>query len=792
MINKCRMALLFIVILFLCQLISGCIPPPPPPPEEKPVVILTNSRGQKAAEFAVLDAIFGSFSQLLPDTRYDIQVMRSDGLEISHSSYTSDKRGVIPTAALWWDVGVEYQKSRVGKLNLGTLFQYTYSCLIKRDNRTIVEIPIRIQPIEETGPIIYSTNENGDPLNGFVHQKESVYLTGKNFPPGCALHIYVVRDRYAWEVGDRLDPVLDKALVLQLDEGQQDFTTLIWSSESTEIGSYDFIVEYAAQNGVFDHEDLADNIYGVGFTVFWLSPPSPPAPPPAHIETDLACQAPPQDPKTGAVLGAPNPVYKDYFAPEEEVWVAVNPHVSGHDFVWKKARLYVVNHKKEVDWKDGTSLKKQDVSGGYEKTIIQPGCANVNYNRVWKKPDIGEYDVVVDFKPFGVYNKGKDIIDKLDKKGFVVPKLWVCLESVSLNHNSTSSASDALNIRKNYTQAVVIPEWQKAKKSYPAAYIKKKNITVKAVFSAATGVKKAQIRAAVGAGSLGSINQKTVSFSGGKSGPVIFQVATLTPNEVKYFYQKWKWYCKNVDGTGSPEVHIGDSQNKIFIVLAEPKSPWNTNIQTQPWADALAKSCSWAFGEATPADATEEITQHLFNNVGGKYDSKEGAPKYDDYGNFKATEFLNHIPSVSTVNCYDMGRSLVTFANVVGCGLSYRFSSPFGYLNCIKAIGGVWTNNPFYKYKGKYMKVNPNPIVKEDWTENDGRSRFGNHAFGSISDHIFDACLKVDTDSNPDAPPHQIESWMTNQPWNTYKKKVVDDKPKTNTGYPATHSFGIK
>jgi len=48
------------------------------------------------------------------------------------------------------------------------------------------------------------------------------------------------------------------------------------------------------------------------------------------------------------------------------------------------------------------------------------------------------------------------------------------------------------------------------------------------------------------------------------------------------------------------------------------------------------------------------------------------------------------------------------------------------------------------------------PIVGED---DPYRTRFGNHAFGALSGNIYDACLKVDTDSNPDYGPPFSESW---------------------------------
>lgn len=761
-----------------------------PHPEENPVTVLTDSNGEPAEEFAVLDSVFGSFSGLLPNTRYTIQVMRSDENEISRSSYTSDNRGIIPTAALWWDVGVEYHKSRVGKLNQELLFRYTYHYLVKRGERIVYRIPIQITPMEEIGPIIYSSNKHGDPLNAFGEQREDVYVTGRNFLPGSTLHIHVVRDRYSWKVGDRIERVFEKTHVLQLGKSQRDFTELIWPGKDLKIGSYDIIIEYEAKDALFDRRDFIDSGYSVGFTVFKLRPSPPPRSLP-HLEAELACQAPPQDPNTGTVIGVPNPIYKDHFGTEEEVWVAVNPYTGGQDYTYETARLYVVEHKSESEWLDNTPL--DDVSDGYEEVTIQPGCANVNYTRVWESPAVREegYDVVVDFSPFEEYNKGQDIVDSLDAKGFVVPTLWVCLESISFNHNPNSNSSDAMNIRKNHTEDVLVPEWKKAEESHPAAYIKDRSITVEAVFSAASNVTSAEIRADTIYGYLGNISQDTVQFNNG-TGSLLFQVSTNTPNEIKSFYQKWGWYCQNVNNSGSTEVHLGESRNKIFIVLAEPQSPWETTGQEKPWTDVLTKSCSWAYGETTAVGAAEKITKKLFQTVGGLYDTEWGSSFYADNGwegDFDLTNFLDNIPNIGVVNCYDMGKSLVIFSNVVGCGLSYRRSDPFGYLNCIHAIGRGWTNNPFCQ--NTIYNYDPNPIVPEDWDDSNGRSKFGNHAFGSISDNIFDACLTVDTDDNPDYEPHLIESWMINEPWNNFKTKVVDNNPSTSSGYPSTWTFDI-
>jgi hypothetical protein len=81
--------------------------------------------------------------------------------------------------------------------------------------------------------------------------------------------------------------------------------------------------------------------------------------------------------------------------------------------------------------------------------------------------------------------------------------------------------------------------------------------------------------------------------------------------------------------------------------------------------------------------------------------------------------------------------------------------------------------------------------VDGDWSSSQGRSRFGNHAFGAISDDIFDACLTVDTDSDPDDGPPFDETWMLDEPWTGYKAKVVDDYPAITTGYPSSPSFSV-
>lgn len=721
-------------------------------------IILTNSSGQTATEFDVMDAVYGSFFKLKPGEHYTIRILENASKEISRSSFTANKKGIIPTTALWWDIGATYAKSRTGQLHL-QLSRHRYSVTLNHKGRIIASQPFRIRPATASPPLVFTSDQQGNPLNGFVNQKESVYLTGRNLPPGSKLRINIVRGQYHWEPGMRLTSARPQPVVLQLAKNQQNFTTLIWSANNSQIGSYDVVAEYQAANAVYDRFDLIDSHYGVGF-VYFAPTPQPPAPP-VHIETDLACQAPPQDPNTGNVIGAPNPIYKDQFSPVEEVWVAVNPHAGGGNYVGQTARLYVVDHLPASGWTNGKTLTDKS-SDNYEVAVVQPGCANVNYTKVWSNPSIGDYDVVVDFAPFGVYNVGTDIIDKLNAKGFYVPSQWVCLESVSFNHQSSSNHADALNIRMNKTVDVMVPEWQKAKKTYPAAYIKSKTVTVKAVFTAGSGVNSCKIKAMVDYGQLGAVQEKTVTFTNGNSGAVSFNLTLSTPNQIKSFIQKWKWSCSDINGSASAATPIAATKNRIYIVLAEPPSPWTTSGQSEPWADVLKWACWWATGETTQVGAAEEIQHHLYNDLKGSYDY---GPQYTSWTTqpFDMTNFLSNMTTaagIGLVNCYDMGKSLVSFSNVLGCNLTYKLSKPFGSLNCEKAIGKPWNCS----------------------------EAFGNHGFGNIGNNVTDACLKIDSDNTPTSAPH-TETWLTNIPWNTYNTMVVINATAST---PVPYTFDVQ
>ena len=365
------------------------------------------------------------------------------------------------------------------------------------------------------------------------------------------------------------------------------------------------------------------------------------------------------------------------------------------------------------------------------------------------------------------------------------------LVQISFNYDSGSHTYDALTIKKNGS-TIVAPEYiESPKTNKKIAYIKSQSARkIKAKFWVdRTGYDTMRIYATKDEGDgIGNVNEKTVWFDGEQtSSETTMNCSNSVPSSVEKSYFTWRWYFTEIDDYFFPGgVFITESgPHFYYVVLAAPQAP-----MAQPWTEVLEYSCFWADGTTSSSVAADSVARHIYKDFGLTYDTIDGSPTYTDDGftaSFNLTTFLSDVPGSNlVVNCYDCGKAVKIFANALGCNASYKRSSPFGYLNCIKAIGGTWTNNPFYSSQSYPYNQ---PIVGED---DSGRTSFGNHAFGTLGSNIYDACLKVDTDANPDAAPH-TESWAIGWSWSTYKDKVIDDNPAPpfGTGDPTAYSFSV-
>jgi len=328
------------------------------------------------------------------------------------------------------------------------------------------------------------------------------------------------------------------------------------------------------------------------------------------------------------------------------------------------------------------------------------------------------------------------------------------LVAIKFNHDSASLSGDAMNIRKNFTQTVAVPEWTAGETlpaDSPAAYAiketKGKTITIKAKFTVTSNsVTKAQVRAR-GGGVLGAIDPQTITLGSGVSVPefVSFELRhhQIGAGGINVQDIKWEWEFRCCGG--SKWEPLATTRHRIYIVLEEPKLPWKQQpvADTQnPWTEALDYACVWAAGQQNQVDAATAITKHINANVGLVYDNASGAPFYElppQYDKFELTQFLAYLTNGTglgnIVNCMDCATITTTFSNLVGCDLhASKMGSGFA-LTPFRGIGSAVFACPGFGCSFSYHEV--------AWTGAHGNA-----------DPIFDACLRVDGDGDPWGPPH--------------------------------------
>lgn len=728
---------------------------------EDPRILLHNAAGVETDEFLLLDAVYGAFSRLFPDTDYEIRVLRNEDEVLYTLDTKTGTDGLIPSIPLIWDLGVEYGEGRAGELNVEAPAIYTYTCELLRSGMLLAAEEFSIKQLRDSPPILYSSDQWGNPKNGF-DVNEDVYVSGINFPAGISVRLHPVPAQYSWSVADALDSVIG-GWALAYASSSRSFTELVWYADHSVPGIYDIVGEWVAQDGYFSIMDAIDGRYGVGFTVIGTGTPvsyhaAGGGGSASHVEIEVVCKQPPLK-SNGSVAGMPNPAYKNYYALAEPIWAAVNPYAGGGNYAKKTARIYVLKDK--TSWNDGDSLA--DVSGGYETITIQPGCANVNYHRIWPKASGGYYDVIVDFAPFGVYDEGTDIIDHVAVQGFIVPDPSIKLVEIRFNRTTANAVDDALSVRRDKSAAgdIVAPEWKAGKPNLPAAYTASNGVDIQVTFMAASWVQSAQISAVTATGNLNSLPYQTVNFNGTGTATVLFHFTT--PAAVDRFLQTWEWWYRNVDGTTTVPENFATSANRIYIVLSEPTLPWTTSGVTKVWTKVLDWSCEWAKGQTTYTGAATQVAQHLWDTTvtNGQYVTWSQYA-YGKDGEFRLTNFLNNMPVIGLVNCYDMSKSCVTFGSALGCDLRHHFTSPWGSMNCILPTGRTWNCT--------------------QW--------FSNHAFGIMGTMIFDACMAVDVDTTPTSAPPAIFRWLINIDWTTYQSLVM--LSGYTPGTPKHYNYPIK
>ena len=755
-------------------------PTTPDRPVERPITFSETSTGV-TNEFQLHDSLVVELRGLTPRAGYDLAITNEAGEILVANRLSTDALGRIPETVLWYAIGAQpCWRGAVAVVDAHLPYSRiidtavagrSYTLKVTRAGEAVRAATFTVAR-EALRPILYAADARGCPKTGFLIGEEDVWVVGRNFPAGGLLRLWTVTDQPSWwdklPLEDRTGQYgYDLTPLVELGPDETYFKRPLWPRGLTSVGSYDIVAETVAYPfGAYRdapkaaaQEVIANRSYS-GFVIQRRPGTAEP------LEVDIA----------GAV-SSPF-AFRSTFLTTEDVYVGVDP-VLQPAFVGQTAKVFIVADKTDAQWTVDKSLN--DVTGTVETITVNGICGNCWKTLAWTAPlMVGRYDVVLDFNQDNLYTPGTDLIDSLDPAGFTVSQVRV--DQISFNY----PASGAVTIFDHLAAAnVAAPEYVSAGHVVkPAAWVMGGSHSVRVRFAAVPALGSAQIFAQGGLGGLASSGAPvTVTFAGGV-GTADFPVNS-PPATVARAAFTWDWKQKS----GMTITEMGTTgEHRLYAVLAAPQAP-----QATPWAGALEVATKAAQGETTAAGATRKVWSELYNNAGGSYDTSNGAPKYTGgtNQNFNLTLFLsNHAAAnIGVVNCYDMGKSVMIFANALGAGAEYTYTGPFGYLNLVKPIGKGWANNPFYDGGG-----NPNPVVPGDSDSSTGRTGFGNHAFARLGGQIFDASGgQVDTDGDPDTLPAGTpraldgnDSWLA-----SYRARVIDDVPASSPGTPTVYTFGV-
>lgn len=361
----------------------------------------------------------------------------------------------------------------------------------------------------------------------------------------------------------------------------------------------------------------------------------------------------------------------------------------------------------------------------------------------------------------------------------------VQLDSITFNHDSTSATADAINLRRNATEPVIVPEWRHGAtinpEDSPAAYAQNPTrghtITIKARFHRTdANLRSVRIRAvdadtsppqptgclawlfwlllvlirALTGNVLGEVRARTVHFlPTGATAPETFTLrrVRLWRVGVGVYTTNWRWQYRRKGHW----VDFATTSHRIYVLLDVPTAPWqqapyaDTNLQL-PWTEVLDHACRWAASANTPDTAASLVTSAVYHLGPARveYDCPGGGSSHYSSPAFDCTAFLDRLRGGTGngqyVNCSDCATIVSTFANAVGADL-WQSRMGFGFeLNPILAIGSS-TWEPACESSGY------------GWTGSFSYHEVAWKGACGVNEHVFDGCLQVDGDADPTTAP---------------------------------------
>lgn len=349
--------------------------------------------------------------------------------------------------------------------------------------------------------------------------------------------------------------------------------------------------------------------------------------------------------------------------------------------------------------------------------------------------------------------------------------MLIQIETIVFNHDPNSAVADALNIRVDAAQPA--PGWVRGAASSAAAYALApaagRPLTIEATFSfpgtlaLPTGAASVMVRAipADNGALLGAVDATPVAVpAGAGAATVAVQLplvnAGIWATGIGRYDVAWQWQVQLTPS--SPWIDFDQSAHTIYVTLAAPGLPWSqaTDAPHQllwPWTAALDFACQWAQGvklTGTVAAASGHVAQAIEDAIYSLGDRKGLPMVYQGMAEwvletgsapvFSLTPFIQILNGTlpmgkfPTLNCTDCATAVATFANVLGCDLAIRRISP--------------------PERAVQFKTNAVVPIGVDPSQA-GTEKFAYHdvpvgiAATDAMEHVYDACLMIDRDSNP-------------------------------------------
>lgn len=380
-------------------------------------------------DLEVGDSLSVELTGARPGSTVEMLLQDGRGREWSYSRVHSDRRGNVPRTLFWYQSGVIGTTARRVDFRPDPSF-LTFDdaerffadndlrlTVRERDGRILATRDFRPRPRKSA--FVYPSNAAGVLENAINARDESLYVTGRNFPAGATVQLFLVPNRFGWNVNNLFEATVAKTITL--GAGETGFTAQVLAAGAQIPGTYDIIARVGNDTTpVVQAADVISFGEDTGVVLYYII-----------INNNVVIES------AGRMAGSPAYFeFSNYFEKGEDVYGAVDPtdvpagHTGGN-----YAAHWTVADQPPAYW-DGANPALVDVSGdGPEIHRVKFWCINGTRVKLWSAATqpaaIAPYDVIVDFGAApandaasfvmdNTYNKSLDFID-----GYLDAGFWV-------------------------------------------------------------------------------------------------------------------------------------------------------------------------------------------------------------------------------------------------------------------------------------------------------------------------------------------------------------------------------